>query len=87
MKRLRVFAYHFCYHKTGGHVALGLDKAEVGWDLKRVLGTVEVEDDGSVSGYVGKCSEYIAYRKMLATEKDRASQNKQEKAAQEKKRS
>ena len=44
-----------------------------------------LEDDGSVSGYVGKCSEYIAYRKMLATEKDRASQNKQEKAAQEKK--
>ncbi len=48
VKRLRVFAYHFCYHKTGGHVALGLDKAEVGWDLKRVLGTVDVEDDGSV---------------------------------------
>ena len=48
VKKLRVFAYHFCYHKTGGHVSLGLDKAEVGWDLKRVLGTAEVEADGSV---------------------------------------
>ena len=48
VKRLRVFAYHFCYHKTGGHVSMGLDKAEAGWDVKRVLGTVDVEADGSV---------------------------------------
>ncbi|MCQ2392039.1 MAG: SUMF1/EgtB/PvdO family nonheme iron enzyme [Kiritimatiellae bacterium] len=48
VKKLRVFAYHFCYHKTGGHVSLGLDKAEAGWDLKRVLGTADVEADGSV---------------------------------------
>lgn len=27
-----------------------------------------LEDDGSVSGYVGKCSEYIEYRKMLREE-------------------
>ncbi len=29
-----------------------------------------LEDDGSVSGYVGKCSEYIEYRKMLREEAD-----------------
>ena len=48
IKQLRVFAYHFCYHKTGGHVSMGLDKVESGWDVKRVLGTVDVEADGSV---------------------------------------
>ena len=48
VKKLRVFAYHFCYHKTGGHVSMGLDKVESGWDVKRVLGTVDVESDGSV---------------------------------------
>ena len=48
VKQLRVFAYHFCYHKTGGHVSMGLDKVEAGWDVKRVLGTVDVETDGSV---------------------------------------
>ena len=47
VKKLRVFAYHFCYHRTGGHVSTGLDKVEAGWDLKRVLGTVDVEPDGS----------------------------------------
>lgn len=29
-----------------------------------------LEDDGSVSGYVGKCSEYIDYRKMKVAEKE-----------------
>ncbi len=48
VRKLRVFAYHFCYHRTGGHVSMGLDKAEAGWDVKRVLGTVDVESDGSV---------------------------------------
>jgi formylglycine-generating enzyme required for sulfatase activity len=48
VKKLRVFAYHFCYHKTGGHVSTGLDKVEAGWDVKRVLGTVDIEEDGSV---------------------------------------
>lgn len=31
-----------------------------------------LEDDGSVSGYVGKCSEYIDYRKMKLAEKTAA---------------
>ena len=48
VKKLRVFSYHFCYHKTGGHVSTGLDRVEAGWDVKRVLGTVDVEEDGSV---------------------------------------
>ena len=47
VKKIRVFAYHYCYHRTGGHVSTGLDKVEAGWDLKRVLGTVDVEPDGS----------------------------------------
>ena len=29
-----------------------------------------MEDSGAVSGYVGKCSEYLQYRKMLAAEKE-----------------
>lgn len=48
VKKLRVFDYHFCYHRTGGHVSMGLDRVEAGWDVKRVLGTVDVEEDGSV---------------------------------------
>ena len=47
VKRLRVFSYHYNYHKTGGHSTPGLDRVESGWDVKRVLGTVDVEDDGS----------------------------------------
>lgn len=31
-----------------------------------------LEDDGSVSGYVGKCSEYIEYRKLKLAEKEQA---------------
>ncbi len=29
-----------------------------------------LEDDGSVSGYVGKCSEYIQYKKLLVQQKE-----------------
>lgn len=32
-----------------------------------------LEDDGSVSGYVGKCSEYIQYKKLLDKEKEEKS--------------
>ena len=46
VKKLRVFSYHFNYHKTGGHSTPG-DRVESGWDIKRVLGTVDVESDGS----------------------------------------
>ena len=47
VKRLRVFAYHFNYERTGGPDSVGLGRVEAGWDIKRILGTVEVEDDGS----------------------------------------
>ncbi|HUS91822.1 MAG TPA: SUMF1/EgtB/PvdO family nonheme iron enzyme [Phycisphaerae bacterium] len=44
VKRLRVFTYHFGYIRSGGHESCGL---EAGWDIKRILGTVPVEEDGS----------------------------------------
>jgi formylglycine-generating enzyme required for sulfatase activity len=47
VKRLRVFAYHFNYERTGGPASVGLGRVEAGWDIKRILGTVEVEADGS----------------------------------------
>ena len=56
VKKLRVFSYHYNYHLTGGHSATGwidykkdsLDRIESSWDVKRILGTVDVEADGSV---------------------------------------
>jgi len=44
VKSLRVFAYHFNYMNTGGHESVGFQS---GWDIKRILGTVDVEADGS----------------------------------------
>ena len=45
VKKLRVFTYHFGYYNMGGHVnRVGLDGP---WDVKRVMGTVPVEADGS----------------------------------------
>lgn len=43
-----------------------------------------LEDDGSVSGYVGKCSEYLQYRDMLEEEKAKSKENQvKEKAKSE----
>lgn len=45
VKQLRLFTYHFAYHGVGGQVnRVGLDGP---WDIKRVMGTVPVEADGS----------------------------------------
>jgi formylglycine-generating enzyme required for sulfatase activity len=45
VKQLRVFTYHFAYHNMGGQInRIGLDGP---WDIKRVMGTVPVEEDGS----------------------------------------
>ncbi len=45
VKQLRVITYHFAYRGMGGQVdRVGLDGP---WDIKRVLGTVPVEPDGS----------------------------------------
>ncbi len=48
VKQLRLFTYHYAYHRTGGHSTVGLDRVESGWDIKRIIGTVDVEADGSV---------------------------------------
>ncbi|OVE81439.1 hypothetical protein BVY04_03375 [bacterium M21] len=44
VKNLRLFTYHFAYGKSGSHDAIGVESS---WDVKRVLGTVPVEKDGS----------------------------------------
>lgn len=41
---LRLFTYDYAYYRTGNHHHLGVESS---WDVKRVLGTVEVESDGS----------------------------------------
>ena len=46
VKKLRVYAYHYGYIRSGGHESCGLESS---WDIKRVLGTVPVENDGSFS--------------------------------------
>lgn len=46
VKELRVFAYHYGYIRSGGHESVGLESS---WDIKRILGTVPVEEDGSFS--------------------------------------
>ncbi|MBP5752209.1 MAG: ATP-binding cassette domain-containing protein [Treponema sp.] len=38
-----------------------------------------IEDDGSISGYVGKCSEYIAYREMKRAEEEKIQRETSEK--------
>ncbi|MDR1484440.1 MAG: SUMF1/EgtB/PvdO family nonheme iron enzyme [Planctomycetaceae bacterium] len=43
-KSLRIFAYHFGYRASGGHESVGQHSS---WDIKRILGTVPIEDDGS----------------------------------------
>ena len=45
VRSLRLFTYHYSYHGTGG--LLGVIGADGPWDIKRVLGTVPVEPDGS----------------------------------------
>jgi formylglycine-generating enzyme required for sulfatase activity len=46
VKELRVFAYHYGYIRSGGHTSVGLESS---WDIKRILGTVLVDKDGSFS--------------------------------------
>lgn len=45
VKQLRVFAYEYAYIRSpSDHTAQGIQS---GWDIKRLLGTVDVEADGS----------------------------------------
>jgi len=46
VKKLRLFAYHYAHVHAGGHASVGFESS---WDVKRVLGTVKVESDGSAS--------------------------------------
>jgi formylglycine-generating enzyme required for sulfatase activity len=47
IKRLRLFTYNYSYQNIGGQVdRVGIDGP---WDIKRIIGTVPVEADGSVS--------------------------------------
>jgi formylglycine-generating enzyme required for sulfatase activity len=44
VKKLRLFSYHYAHHRSGGHQSVGVESS---WDVKRILGTVPVETDGS----------------------------------------
>jgi len=45
VKKLRIFGYQFAYHGMGGQInRVGLDGP---WDVKRIMGAVPVEPDGS----------------------------------------
>ncbi|MDX9979744.1 MAG: SUMF1/EgtB/PvdO family nonheme iron enzyme [Lentisphaeria bacterium] len=45
VKSLRIFSYHFLYPKMGGPMGVvGMDGP---WDIKRIVGTVPVREDGS----------------------------------------
>jgi len=46
VKRLRVFEFHYAYNRMGGHVHVGVEGP---WDVRRILGTVPVYEDGSAS--------------------------------------
>lgn len=46
VKELRIFAYEYAYWRSvSDHDGMGIQS---GWDIKRLLGTVPVEEDGSV---------------------------------------
>ncbi len=44
VEKLRLLAYHFGYNFSANHDFVGIESS---WDVKRVLGTVPVEKDGS----------------------------------------
>ena len=47
VKKLRIISYHYLYPGMGG--PQGVVGMEGPWDIKRILGTVPVEDDGSAA--------------------------------------
>ncbi|MHC4501691.1 MAG: HzsA-related protein, partial [Planctomycetota bacterium] len=44
VKQLRLFQYEYSYRNTGGHNVIGYEGP---WDVRRMLGTVPVNEDGS----------------------------------------
>ncbi|MBW8016703.1 MAG: SUMF1/EgtB/PvdO family nonheme iron enzyme [Planctomycetes bacterium] len=49
VKKMRLFAFDYGYHKLANHTYIG---REGPWDVHRILGTVNVEPDGSASFHV-----------------------------------
>ncbi|MHC4248896.1 MAG: HzsA-related protein [Planctomycetota bacterium] len=49
VKRMRVFAFDYGYHKLANHTYIG---REGPWDVHRIVGTVGVEPDGSASFHI-----------------------------------
>ena len=45
VKSMKVFHYEYGYRNTGGHWAIGVEGP---WDVRRLIGTVPVQADGSV---------------------------------------
>ncbi len=44
IKGLRVYEFHYAYPQMGGHEHIGVEGP---WDVRRILGTVPIHDDGS----------------------------------------
>ncbi len=44
VKKMRVYELHYAYPQMGGHIHVAVEGA---WDVHRVLGTVDVNEDGS----------------------------------------
>ena len=44
VKALRLFQYEYAYRNTGGHYQIGIEGP---WDVRRIIGTVPVQPDGS----------------------------------------
>jgi formylglycine-generating enzyme required for sulfatase activity len=49
IKKMRIFAFDYGYHKLANHTYIG---KEGPWDVHRILGTVDVEPDGSSSFHI-----------------------------------
>ncbi|MDP6637517.1 MAG: SUMF1/EgtB/PvdO family nonheme iron enzyme [Phycisphaerae bacterium] len=49
VKKLRLFAFDYGYHGLANHTYIGIEGP---WDVHRILGTVDVESDGSSSFHV-----------------------------------
>jgi formylglycine-generating enzyme required for sulfatase activity len=46
VKKLRLYSPHYAYNKMGGHINIGIEGP---WDVRRILGTVPVNPDGSAA--------------------------------------
>ena len=44
VKALRLYSFHYGYQRIGGHQHIGMEGP---WDVRRILGTVPVSEDGS----------------------------------------